>query len=170
MSKILIFFMVAFNATFLLSAQQSQTIEQYKGHLRYNGDSMNIDKQVLSQILDDNSFSKYLQARREYVAAIPLWGLGCAELIAATTFAGIGLHSDRTFTYNPDYPITSYSPYLYVVAGSCLGAALFTLIPAIILTVDSQKKLISISKGYNSNRTSLKLSFCSSGGRITLNF
>lgn len=162
--------MMTFNAFFLLSAQQSQTLEQYRGHLRYNGNSMIVDKQELSKILDDNNFSKYLQARREYVAAIPLWSMGCAELIAATTFAGIGLHSDRTFTYNPVCPTTSYSPYLYVVAGSCLGAALFTLIPAIILTVDGQKKLISISKGYNTNRTSLKLSFCSSRGGITLNF
>ncbi|MCQ2287266.1 MAG: hypothetical protein MJZ76_10425 [Bacteroidales bacterium] len=62
---------------------------RHGGHLRYEGASDNINKQDLSLLLDENAFSYYTLARREHIAAIPLWGLAGAGFVAASTFADL---------------------------------------------------------------------------------
>ncbi len=152
-----------------IAQQNSATIFRHGGHLRYEGLSYNIDKQELSQILDENAFSQYKLARREHVAAIPLWVLSGAGLAAASTFVGFGIDADMSY-YDPDSPVTSPGPYLYVVAGVLFGVTLLPFIPALVLTIDSHCKLNRIADGYNHHKVSLTPSVCPSGIGLTFNF
>lgn len=148
----------------------SLTMVRHGGHLRYEGASNNIDKQDLSLLLDENALSYYMLARREHIAAIPLWGLAGASFVVASTFTGIGLYADLIFSQDPEHPVTSAGPYLYVVAGGLFGVAFISFIPALVLTIDSHCKLNHIANGYNQHKVSITPSFNSVGIGLTLNF
>lgn len=171
MKKIGIISIFLFGIIYSSIAQQSSaTLFRHGGHLRYEGLSYNIDKQELSQILNENAFSQYKLARREHVAAIPLWVLSGAGLVAASTFVGFGLDADMSY-YDPDSPVTSPGPYLYMVAGVFFGVTLVTFIPALVLTIDSHNKLNRIANDYNNqHKISLAPSVSSSGIGLTFNF
>lgn len=150
--------------------QNATTMVRHGGHLRYEGASDNIDKQELSLLLDEKDLSKYMLARREHIAAMPLWGLAGASFVAASTFTGLGLYADLTFSQDPEHPVTSAGPYLYVVAGGLFGVALISFIPALVLTIDSHCKLNYIANGYNQHKVSITPSFNSAGIGLNLNF
>jgi ABC-type transport system involved in multi-copper enzyme maturation permease subunit len=170
MKKLLFISILLFGIICSLIAQQNAaTIFRHGGHLRYEGLSYNIDKQELSQILDENAFSQYKLARREHVAAIPLWVLSGAGLAAASTFVGFGIDADMSY-YDPDSPVTSPGPYLYMVAGVFFGVTLVTFIPALVLTIDSHSKLNRIANGYNQHKVSLNPSVGPSGIGLSIKF
>ncbi len=152
-----------------VAQQNTPTIFRHAGHLRYEGFSNNIENQELSLILDENSFSQYRLARRENIAAIPLWALSGVGLAAASTFVGFGIDADL-YHYDPDSPVTSPEPFLYAAAGILFGATLLPFIPALVLTLDSHAKLNRIAKDYNQRKVSLTPSASPSGIGFTLKF
>ena len=170
LTKIYLFLLLLGFIGSVTAQQNSLTMVRHGGHLRYEGASDNINKQDLSLLLDENAFSYYTLARREYIAAIPLWGLAGAGFVAASTFAGMGLHADLTFVQDPEHPITSAGPFLYAFAGGLFGAALISFIPALVLTIDSHCKLNHIANGYNQHKLSITPSLNSTGIGLTLNF
>ena len=152
-----------------IAQQNSLPMVRHGGHLRYEGASSNIEKQELSLLLDENAFAQYKLARREYIAAIPLWVLSGAGLAAASTFVGFGIDADL-YHYDPDSPVTSPGPFLYVTAGILAGVTLLPFIPALVLTIDSHNKLAHIAEGYNQRKVSLTPSVSPSGIGFTLKF
>ncbi len=169
MKRICFFCLLFAGAASSLMAQQSLPMVRHGGHLRYEGASSNIEKQELSLLLDENSFSQYRLARREYIAAIPLWVLSGVGLAAVSTFVGFGIDADL-YHYDPDSPVTSPGPFLYATAGILAGVTLLPFIPALVLTIDSHNKLAHIAKGYNQRKVSLTPSVSTSGIGFTLKF
>jgi hypothetical protein len=130
-----------------------------------------LDKLSLQQILDNENFTVYQQARCEHIASIPLWSLAGASAATSLTFLFVGLHADLTFEQNPDMPTHSAGPYFYAMSGITMGAALIPAIPALVLTLDSKKKLENVAENHNkSNRITFNVKPTPQGIGVFINF
>lgn len=160
------FFITSFAQPFIqLSSRQ--------GHLWSTSCNEKLDRISVQHLLDPEHFALYKQARREFVASMPLWGLMGAGITSAVILASIGGYYDNTFVYNPRYHNTNISFIFYIFSGFTAGVAILSSIPAIVLTVDSQKKLKRIVTEYNTsvNNVSLKFGSVNNGAiGLTLNF
>lgn len=165
-----LFFVMLFSMSF---AQSSVQLSSRHGHLWSMSGNEKLDRISVQQLLDSEHFTLYKQARREYVAAMPLWGLTGTGITSAVIFASIGGYYDNTFVYDPVYHNTNVSFIFYIFSGFTAGVAILSSIPAIVLTVDSQKKLKRIVTEYNTSVNNVTLRFgCVNNGTIglTLNF
>ena len=165
-----LFFVMLFSMSF---AQSSVQLSSRQGHLWSTSGNEKLDRISVQQLLDSEHFTLYKQARREYVAAMPLWGLTGAGITSAVILASIGGYYDNTFVYDPVYHNTNVSFIFYIFSGFTAGVAILSSIPAIVLTVDSQKKLKRIVTEYNTSVNNVTLRFgCVNNGTIglTLNF
>ncbi len=144
-------------------------LERYYGRL-YNGDNgMKMDRTSLQNTLSSEDFTLYRKARRELIAAIPLWTLSGVFLTLATNWYCAMI--DLTYFHVP-YSDAGGSLVYFILGCSALGMSLITFIPAIILTLDSYKKLDHVASSYNQKSYPVSLSFGPTrhGVGITLNF
>ena len=139
----------------------TQSLKEPNGLMRHQGslfntdNGMKMDAYQLSNLLDSHTFDIYRQARREYVASIPLWAMAGAGAATSLTFLFVGLHADMTFEQDPETPTHSASPYYYAISGITMGAALLPFIPALVLTLDSHKKLDNVAATYEKKNNSM---------------
>lgn len=131
-----IFFFMIFSMSF---AQPPVQLTCRQGSLWLTSGNEKLDKGSVQQLLNSEHFALYKQARREYVAAMPLWGLTGAGITSAVILASVGGYYDYTYVYDPDYHNTNISFVFYIFSGFTASVAILSSIPAIILTVDSQK-------------------------------
>ena len=97
-------------------------------------------------------------ARAEYISAIPLWYLTGAIASVACVYIGAGIYAITQWEYDPVVE-TWPSPGPVLLGGSLLLGAAVLMIPALVLTIDSYKKLNGIVDNYNSSKPSLYLGF-----------
>ena len=144
-------------------------LERVRGRL-YNGDNgMKMDRISLQNTLSSEDFTLYRKARRELIAAIPLWTLSGICLTFATNWFCAMI--DLTYFHVPD-PDAGGSLVYLILGGFALGVSLITFTPAIVLTLDSYKKLDRVVTSYNQKSYPVSLSFGPTcyGMGITLHF
>lgn len=169
MKKMLFFCFMILCVIPSLSAQHPVMV-RHAGHLRYEGFSNNIENQELSLILDENSFSQYRLARRENIAAIPLWGLAGAGFLVSTVWASIAFYDLANPSENiPGIEVTPAFPILFAISGITMGISLVPMIPALVLTIDSHTRLNKIARNYN-HTVSLSPHLSPYGIGLTLKF
>jgi hypothetical protein len=165
----------------LAGAQQSIiSLQRYRGNLTTDSLIANkkpvlLTKFQLQEILSVDQFKSYKTAHNCYVASIPLFTLsGCGVVISAT-FLGMGIYSELP-SHHQDFGHGAVNWIMYMFSGITLGTTMGTLIPAIILYVNSKNKLNKIASNYNSiykisyNSVRLNLGLTSNGIGIKLNF
>ena len=126
-------------------------------------------------ILSPENFNMYYKARREYVSAITLWAVGgvvttCFMGYACGTLIVSALHPP----HNPEgHEVVDMSPvFAKISAGIAVGSAILFFTPALVLTLDSHKKIDRIVADYNQKSNSPSLSFGPTryGVGVSLNF
>jgi len=128
-----------------------------------------LDKLSLQQILDNENFTVYQQARCEHIASIPLWAVAGAGATVSLGFLLGGFIGDLTSSGTEG--VGPASPFLCVVSGITMGAALIPAIPALVLTLDSKKKLENVAENHNkSNRITFNVKPTPQGIGVFINF
>ena len=144
-------------------------LERFYGRL-YNGDNgMKMDRTSLQNTLSFEDFTLYRKARRENVAAIPLWVLSGISLTAATYWVCDLIYVEYFMVGGPRH----FEDLIDMIFGGfCFGVSILEVIPALILTLDSYKKLDRVASSYNQKSYPVSLSFGPTrhGVGITLNF
>ena len=144
-------------------------LDRFYGRL-YNGDNgMKMDRISLQNTLSSEDFTLYRKARREHVAAIPLWVLSGISLTAATYWVCDLIYVEYFMVGGPRH----FEDLIDMIFGGfCFGVSILEVIPSLILTLDSYKKLDRVASSYNqkSYPVSLSLGPTRHGVGITLNF
>jgi hypothetical protein len=144
-------------------------LDRFYGRL-YNGDNgMKMDRISLQNTLSSEDFTLYRKARREHVAAIPLWVLSGISLTAATYWVCDLIYVEYFMVGGPRH----FEDLIDMIFGGfCFGVSILEVIPALILTLDSYKKLDRVASSYNQKSYPVSLSFGPTrhGVGITLNF
>lgn len=158
------------------SRSEAQTadssIERWHGGFRYVESKKPLCKEDLNQMLDSKMLASYSKAHREHIASIPLW---VASGIGVATSAGFAI-AGAMDAMNPaptdaDNPVMPAAPFFFAASGAVLAATMLPLVPAVILTIDSRKRLNQIAADYNGKCTStVKVGFVNQGIGFTLNF
>ncbi|MBR4134865.1 MAG: hypothetical protein IKU03_00415 [Bacteroidales bacterium] len=159
-----LFLIAGFAAT--LSAQERDTtlssstpfrLEPYGGHFEYAGTNQEVDASTLQILLTPDQFRTYQRAHKEFIASIVLWSIAGASVLNALTCLSLSelLYGDIDFS-NIGIGVSAY----------CF---VMSMIPAIVLTVDSQRKLHRVANAYNQN-LSLRIGGTPNGFGLTLNF
>lgn len=157
---------------FLLSAQLfsqtdnkdlSNAVLQCRYGNLYNSTTMEkMDVPTLGGMLSKESFYTYCQARAEYMASLSMWaisGTGAASslIIALVGHKGIPNYSPMSYTFY-------YTPFICTFA-----LTVAALVPAVVLTADSYRKLNRVAADYN-NTPGRTLSLGLSGHGVGLTF
>jgi hypothetical protein len=178
MKRIILFILLITASTWCLSAQDTlgKTLETSPVHLErirgrlYNGDNgMRMDRTSLQNTLSSEDFTLYRKARRELIAAIPLWVLSGISLTAATYWVCDLIYVEYFMVGGPRH----FEDLIDMIFGGfCFGVSILEVIPALILTLDSYKKLDRVASSYNQKSYPVSLSFGPTrhGVGITLNF
>lgn len=121
----------------------------------YNSTTMEkMDVPTLGGMLSKESFYTYCQARAEYLASLSMWALSGAG--AASSFI-IAMVTNYTFYYTP-----------FICTFALTVAA---LVPAVVLTIDSHRKLNRVAADYNNAKgRTLSLGLNGYGVGLTFNF
>ena len=172
MKKVLLFALLLLKCTLCFSQSYSPNIEPWRGGFRTIDSKERIGKDELQIILDDASFTSYLTAHGEWIASIPLWSVSSACAATSLVFLGIGVGCYYFYKPSPDHTSTNAYPVFLTCSGIAFAAALLPAIPALILTLDSHKKLDTIATKYNASKTpvSLEMGGMNGGIGIGLNF
>lgn len=151
----------------------SMQLARKHGHLCDPGNMEKISLQLSLYILSPENFNTYYKARREYVSAVTLWSIG------GVVTAGFLGYSCVTFIMDVVHPMPSDSHYVdvspliaQISAGIALGSAILFFTPALVLTLDSHKKIDRIVASHNmkTNQTSLSFGPTRYGVGLSLNF
>lgn len=140
-----------------LSSSTPYQLEPYGGHFEYAGTCKEVDASTLQMLLTPDQFRTYQRAHREFIACIVSWSISGAFALNALTCltASKLLYGDMDF-------------FTIGIGISAYGFVMST-IPAIVLTVDSQRKLHRVANAYNQN-LSLRIGGTPNGFGLTLNF
>ncbi|MBR1514279.1 MAG: hypothetical protein IJ622_08320 [Bacteroidales bacterium] len=144
-----------------LSQSTKSDIEPYHFGFRYKASKEIIDRETLATMLDAEMFASYSKARNERIVALPLWIVSGVGLSASAYFAFMGL-DDCLHPSPVDYenPMMPAAPFLFVASGVLFAATLAPMIPAIILTIDSKKRLNGIASSFNTKgRETISIEF-----------
>ena len=151
----------ALGSTVCLSQSTKSDIEPYHFGFRYKASKEIIDRETLATMLDAEMFASYSKARNERIVALPLWIVSGVGLSASAYFAFMGL-DDCLHPSPVDYenPMMPAAPFLFVASGVLFAATLAPMIPAIILTIDSKKRLNGIASSFNTKgRETISIEF-----------
>ena len=166
----------------MLNAQESDSTRAYPvqlarhhGHLCDMNSLEKISLQSSLYILTPEHFNTYYRARREYISAITLWTVGgvvttCFMGYACGTLIEDALHPPHN---TAGHEVVDMSPvFAKISAGIALGSAILFFTPALVLTLDSHKKIDRIVASYNlkCNQPSLSFGPTRYGIGLSLNF
>lgn len=158
------------------TANCQQTATSQPGSLVYHHHNLydfsteqKLNKLSLQQILDNDNFTVYQQARREHIASIPLWAVAGAGATVSIGFLLGGFIGDKVSTETEG--VGPGGPYLAIASGIIMGASLIPAIPALALTLDSKKKLENVAENYNkSNKVTFNVKPTPQGVGVFMNF
>lgn len=166
---LLVWLCAASASSFSQTQDFTDNIVRHCGNLYYAETGTKLDAYTLSQMLDNNQFDAYKQARREYIASIPLWTMAGAGATVSLGFLFGGLFGDSNSSGTGE--VGPAGPYLFVVSGITMGVALLPGITALALTLDSHKKLNNVAENYNkSNKVTLNVKPVPQGIGVFINF
>lgn len=169
--------LLAFAST--LKAQESDItgvqpiqLARHHGHLCEAETMEKISLHSSVYLLSPESFELYYKARREYVSAVTLWSIGG---VVTAGFAGRSVwHLICWFTPHPqdEHIVDMGLTFAGITAGIALGSAILFFTPALVLTLDSHKKIDHVVASHNlkSNQPSLSFGPTRYGVGLSLNF
>ena len=138
----------------------SMQLARKHGHLCDAGNMEKISLQSSLYILSPEKFNTYYKARREYVSAVTLWSVGGVVTAGFLGFSCYTLIMDAIHPSSSDSQYINVSPLMaQVSAGIALGSAILFFTPALVLTLDSHKKIDHVVASHNLKSNQPSLSF-----------
>ena len=173
MKKVVLLIVLMLSAWFAIAQQtpSDSLLMRKHGHLQFAGTSEKLNDAEVQSLLISSDFTKYKQARKEFIASIPLWALTGVVGGAAIYWMCMGIDGDIHAGYHGS-DIYSTGMVGWMIAGFTSLLFLAPFIPALVLTIDSYKKLNRVANNYNMGYSpvSFKFGLTTSGIGLSLTF